>query len=80
MGGMDAANRRKTKVLPYKENNGFLLEPGNADAWRHLITDLLHDPARLRQAGTRARAYTQQNYAWELIAGRYQAILEDELQ
>ena len=63
-----------------EENNGFLLEPGNADAWQRQITDLLHDPARLQQAGTRARAYTQQNYAWELIAGRYQAILENELQ
>jgi glycosyltransferase involved in cell wall biosynthesis len=61
-------------------NNGFLVEPGNAAAWQQQITELLHDPARLQQAGTRARAYTQQNFAWQLIAHRYQAVLENELE
>ena len=63
-----------------EENNGFLVESGNTEAWRQLITDLLHDPDRLQQAGTRARAYTQQNFAWKLIARRYQAALENELE
>lgn len=60
--------------------NGFLLEAGNADAWQHQITDLLNDPDRLQQAGRHARTYTQQNYAWALIASRYRAVLENELQ
>lgn len=51
--------------------NGFLVEPGNAEAWAGKIKELLADDNFRKEFGERARRYTIENFSWEKIAGRY---------
>ncbi|HLM83796.1 MAG TPA: glycosyltransferase family 4 protein [Candidatus Bathyarchaeia archaeon] len=51
--------------------NGFLVEPGNADAWVKKINELLADDAFRKKFGEKAREYTIENYSWDKIAKRY---------
>jgi len=52
--------------------NGFLVEPGNANAWAEKINELLSlsDEAR-KKIGEKARKYTIENFSWDKIAKRY---------
>jgi glycosyltransferase involved in cell wall biosynthesis len=55
-----------------KENeNGFLVECENADAWAGKIKTLLADDEFRRKFGEKAREYTIENYSWDKIAKRY---------
>lgn len=51
--------------------NGFLIEPGNADAWAKKIKEVLSDDDFRLEFGEKARKYTMENFSWEKIAGRY---------
>jgi glycosyltransferase involved in cell wall biosynthesis len=44
--------------------------PLDAAVWRERLANLLNDPAQLQAAGTRAKEWSVENYAWESIAGR----------
>jgi glycosyltransferase involved in cell wall biosynthesis len=61
-----------------KENqNGFLIEPGNADAWTDKIKNLLSDDEFRKKFGEKAREYTIENYSWDKIAKRYLDVMEN---
>lgn len=52
--------------------NGFLVEPGNADAWVQKINELLLWSDEMRKKfGEKARKYTIENFSWDKIAKRY---------
>ena len=52
--------------------NGFLVEPGNADAWVQKINELfsLSDETR-KKFGEKARKYTIEHFSWDKIARKY---------
>lgn len=51
--------------------NGFLLEPGNADAWIEKINELLADNDFRKTFGEKARQFVIENYSWDKIARKY---------
>jgi phosphatidylinositol alpha-1,6-mannosyltransferase len=53
------------------ETNGFLVEPGNIEAWVDKIKKLLEDDDFRKKFGEKAREYTIENYSWDKIAKRY---------
>lgn len=59
----------KDAIIPLE--NGILVEPGNAEAFRIAIMDLLTDEEKRRALGKRARLYTKAHFHWDAIAERY---------
>ncbi|MBI2439631.1 MAG: glycosyltransferase family 4 protein [Candidatus Moranbacteria bacterium] len=60
-----------------KDNeNGRLVETGNADHYVKVITDLLSDMTQIKIFGQKARRYVVSHYAWETIAKEYVLELE----
>lgn len=57
--------------------NGYLLEPGNAESFRRKIASLLAEPAGRATFGQKAHNYVIQHQAWPLIASRYRLLLEE---
>lgn len=51
--------------------NGFLVESGNAAAWKEKIIELFTDEKRRKDFGRAARRYVAENYAWPKIANLY---------
>jgi len=51
--------------------NGFLVEPGNAQAFFDKMDELLRNDEIRRSFGERARQYTLDNYGWDKMAQRY---------
>ena len=51
--------------------NGFLVEPGNAQAWADKINELLSDDSFRKEFGEKAARYVRENYSWEIIAKKY---------
>lgn len=51
--------------------NGFLLEPENADAWIRKISELLADDNFRKTFGEKAKKFTIENYSWDKIARKY---------
>jgi phosphatidylinositol alpha-1,6-mannosyltransferase len=60
--------------------NGFLVEPGNTDAWVSKINELLAKDEFRTEFGEKARKYTIDNYSWEKIAKRYLEEMEKAFQ
>lgn len=56
--------------------NGFLVEPGNAEAWAKKITELLADDEFRKEFGEKARKYTIENFSWDKIARRYLDVMQ----
>ncbi|TAK95448.1 glycosyltransferase family 1 protein [Patescibacteria group bacterium] len=55
-----------------KDNqNGFLVEPGDANGFAKKITELLDNDDLRREFGEKARQYAIDNYSWDKIAMRY---------
>ncbi len=55
--------------------NGFLVEPENAERFAAKINALIRENELRRVFGQRARAYTRENYSWEKIVKKYADIL-----
>lgn len=51
--------------------NGFLVEPYNAEGFVNVVRELLENDELRGNFGARAREFTLKNYAWEKIAARY---------
>ena len=70
-----AANLEGIKDVVEDGENGRLLPPGDADAFRHAIEEF-HD-ARVRlEASDRAEKYVRERFGWDAIAERYVQILK----
>lgn len=59
--------------------NGFLLEPGNAQAWADKIIEILSDDNFRVESGEKARKFVIENYSWEKISKRYLEEIEKVL-
>jgi glycosyltransferase involved in cell wall biosynthesis len=57
--------------------NGFLVEPENADAWAEKIKELLENDDFRQEFGKKARDYTIENYSWEKIAKQYLDVISN---
>jgi len=53
------------------EQNGFLIEPYNAEAYALKITELLSNDTYRKEFGEKTRQFVIDNYKWENIAERY---------
>jgi phosphatidylinositol alpha-1,6-mannosyltransferase len=56
--------------------NGFLVEPENAEAYAEKIKILLADPTALKQFGMKARHYVIDHFHWKIIASHYLEIIQ----
>lgn len=54
-----------------RNENGFLIEPEDAESFVRTINRLLDDLPMTRKFGMKARKYTLANYAWSKIADNY---------
>ena len=54
-----------------ENQNGWLLEPGNATAYAQKITELTKHPINIQQAGDKAKRFCLQHFSWERIADQY---------
>ncbi|MDQ1284049.1 MAG: TetR family transcriptional regulator [Patescibacteria group bacterium] len=66
-----ASNLEGLKDAIKDGQNGFLVEPYDADGYVKKINDLLKDEAYRRDFGEEARKYVIENYSWEKISRRY---------
>jgi glycosyltransferase involved in cell wall biosynthesis len=55
---------------------GVLVPPLNALAMADRINHLLDTPSECARLGSNARTWAEQHFDWNLIAGRYEAVLE----
>ncbi|MFA5925371.1 MAG: glycosyltransferase family 4 protein [Parcubacteria group bacterium] len=56
--------------------NGFLVDPGNSEAYIEKIKDLLSRDEFRKEFGKKAEKYTIQKYRWDVIARKYVDIIE----
>jgi glycosyltransferase involved in cell wall biosynthesis len=59
------------------EENGFLIESENADAWTKKIKEILADDNFRKSFGEKAADYVQENYSWNIIAKKYLEEIEN---
>ncbi|RYJ19532.1 glycosyltransferase family 1 protein [Halogeometricum borinquense] len=52
------------------DDNGVLVEPGNATALAATLSDLVHDPERVEQMAQTSRERVEQNYSWAVATER----------
>lgn len=57
--------------------NGFLIEPYDADGYVKKINELLSDGNFRKEFGEKARKFVIENYSWDKIAGRYLEEIKD---
>jgi phosphatidylinositol alpha-1,6-mannosyltransferase len=57
--------------------NGFLLEPGNAEIWTKKIKEVLLDDNFRKEFGQKAKRYTIEHYSWDIIAQRYLEVMKN---
>jgi glycosyltransferase involved in cell wall biosynthesis len=57
--------------------NGWLVEPGNADALARAIDDALSNPARLAAMGLESRRILESRFAWTALAGQHIALYDE---
>ncbi|MGI8587563.1 MAG: glycosyltransferase family 4 protein [Chloroflexia bacterium] len=62
-------------VVP--EQNGVLVDPGDAAGFAEAIIALLRDDEYRAAQGRRAREFVRAHYSWDIIARRYNAIFRD---
>lgn len=61
------------------EQNGFLIEPHNAEAFKEKITELLENELERKAFGEKARQFVVDNYSWDKIAKKYLEEIEKNL-
>jgi glycosyltransferase involved in cell wall biosynthesis len=54
-----------------ENQNGWLLEPGNATGYTKKITELAKHPIKMQQAGDNAKRFCLQHFSWDRIAEQY---------
>jgi glycosyltransferase involved in cell wall biosynthesis len=66
-----ASNLEGLKDAIKDDQNGFLVESGNAEAWVKKINELLSNDEYRKSFGAKARQYVIDNYTWDKISKRY---------
>lgn len=54
--------------------NAILLKPGDKEAYKKNLEDLLAHPKKGQELGKRARSYTKKTFGWPVIAAQYRKI------
>lgn len=62
------------------EQNGFLVESANTDAYAKKIDELLQDETARKLFGEKTREFVVKNYSWEIIAEKYLQEIEKTIQ
>lgn len=66
-----ASNLEGLKDAVSDGESGFLVEPGNAEAWSEKIKEVLADDVWRVDFGRKAAEYVRDNFTWEKISRRY---------
>jgi glycosyltransferase involved in cell wall biosynthesis len=66
-----AANLEGLKDAIKDNENGFLIESENAEAWAKKINELLSNEKYCKEFGEKARQFVIENYEWKKIAQKY---------
>jgi glycosyltransferase involved in cell wall biosynthesis len=74
-----AANLEGLKDAIIEGKNGFLLKPGDANAWILKIQALLSDDDFRQVFGQKAQEFVKENFVWEKISQRYLEEIEKTL-
>lgn len=56
---------------------GLLVPPGNTNALKDTLLDLLSDPVRRKQMGSAARERVENHYTWDQVAQKYLSLLQE---
>lgn len=72
-----ASNLEGLKDAISDGQNGFLLEPENAEVWTKKIKEVLLDDNFRKEFGQKAKQYTIANYSWDIIARRYLEVMKN---
>ena len=51
--------------------DGFLIEPGNVEAWVKKINEVLADDNFRQEFGKKAKQFVLDNYTWDRVSKRY---------
>jgi len=70
-----ASNLEGLKDAVKDSQNGFLLEPENADIWAQKIKEILSDDDFRKSFGEKASRFTIENFSWDKIAKKYFEVL-----
>ena len=71
-----ASNLEGLKDAINDGQNGFLLEPGNAEIWTEKIKEVLLNDSFRKEFGEKAKQYTVEHYSWDKIAQRYLEVMK----
>lgn len=74
-----ASNLEGLKDAIVNGKNGFLVEPGNANAWSIKIKELLEDDSFRADFGKKAQEFVKENFIWEKISKKYLEEIEKTL-
>lgn len=74
-----ASNLEGLKDAIIEGKNGFLIEPGDANAWVLKIRELLADDDFRQVFGKKAQEFVKENFVWEKISQRYLEEIEKTL-
>jgi glycosyltransferase involved in cell wall biosynthesis len=74
-----ASNLEGLKDAIMDGENGFLVEPENAEVWITKINELLSDDNFRKEFGEKAAQYVVENYSWDVIARKYLNEIENTL-
>jgi glycosyltransferase involved in cell wall biosynthesis len=66
-----ASNLEGLKDAIKDGQDGFLLEPENADVWAEKIKELLENNDFRTEFGKRSKKYVEENFTWEKVSKRY---------
>lgn len=71
-----ASNMDGIPAAIHNQQNGILVEPGNADAYEQALRQWCAHPEERRAFGQQARTYTLQAFRWETKVQEYQQLFE----
>lgn len=71
-----ASNTEGLKDAIHDGKNGFLIEEGNAGAFKAKIQFLLLEDHKRRQLGLDFRKHVEENFSWEGVAQEYVKVFE----
>lgn len=66
-----AANIEGLRDAIRDNQNGFLIDSGNAEMWAKKIKEILENDAFRKEFGKKAQQFVKENYSWDKIAKRY---------
>lgn len=70
------SNLEGLKDAIHQNENGLLVEPENAEAFKEAIMNLLSNEEERKALGKRARMYTKDHFEWDAIARLYVIVIE----